>query len=138
VPLIRYEIGDVVTRAGGPSPAGRPYARLAAVQGRSGDVLRLIARDGGRVAVHPFRLGRPLAGFPDVRQFQVRVSGQRVTMRVVLRPAAARDVPERLRAAIAAELEAAGADTPDVAVEPVAAIVRERGPGAKLKLVRSG
>jgi hypothetical protein len=46
-------------------------------------------------------------------------------------------VPGRLRAAIVRELEDAGAAAPDVAVEPVAAIVRERGPGAKLKLVRS-
>jgi phenylacetate-coenzyme A ligase PaaK-like adenylate-forming protein len=137
LPLIRYEIGDVVTPADGPSPAGRPYRRLAAVQGRSGDVLRLAGHDGARVAIHPFRLGRPLAGFPEVRQFQVRVAGERVTMQVVLRASAARDIPDRLRAAIAAELEDAGAAAPDVTVEPVAAIVRERGPGAKLKLVRS-
>jgi phenylacetate-coenzyme A ligase PaaK-like adenylate-forming protein len=138
VPLIRYEIGDVVTRADGPSPAGRPYRRLASVQGRSGDVLRLAGRDGARVAIHPFRLGHPLAAFPEVRQFQVRVAGDRITMRVVLRATAARDVPARLRAAITAELEDAGAIAPEVAVEPVAAIVREDGPGAKLKLVRSG
>jgi phenylacetate-CoA ligase len=137
LPLIRYEIGDVVTPADGPSPAGRPYRRLAAVQGRSGDVLRLAGRDGEWVAVHPFRLGRPLAAFPEVRQFQVRVAGERVTMQVVLRDATPRDVPDRLRAAIVRELEEAGAAAPDVAVEPVAAIGRERGPGAKLKLVRA-
>jgi phenylacetate-coenzyme A ligase PaaK-like adenylate-forming protein len=137
LPLVRYEIGDVVTRADGPSPAGRPYRRLASVEGRTGDVLRLAARDGGRVAIHPFRLGRPLVAFPDVRQFQVLVAGEHVTMRVVLRPEAPRDVPDRLRAAIVAELEDAGAAAPGVAVEPVAAIARERGPGAKLKLVRS-
>jgi phenylacetate-coenzyme A ligase PaaK-like adenylate-forming protein len=137
LPLIRYEIGDVVTAADGPSPAGRPYRRLAAVQGRSGDVLRLTGRDGARVAVHPFRLGRPLAAFPDVRQFQVLVAGERVTMRVVLRPSAPRDVPDRLRAAIARELQDAGAAAPDVAVEPVDEIVRDAGPGAKLKLVRT-
>jgi phenylacetate-CoA ligase len=137
LPLIRYEIGDVVAAADGPSPAGRPYRRLAAVQGRSGDVLRLTGRDGERVAVHPFRLGRPLAAFPEVRQFQVRVSRERVTMRVVLRPSPPRDVPDRLRAAIARELEEAGVAAPDVAVEPVARIVRDDGPGAKLKLVRT-
>jgi hypothetical protein len=58
-------------------------------------------------------------------------------MQVVLRPSAARDVPERLRAAIVRELEAAGAVPPPVAVQPVAAIAREPGPGAKLKLVRA-
>ena len=137
LPLIRYEIGDVVTPAPGPSPAGRPYRRLETVQGRSGDVLRLTGRDGARVAVHPFRLGRPLAAFPEVRQFQVRVAGERVTMQVVLRPSAPRDVPDRLRAALGRELEDAGAVAPAVAVEPVARIAREGGPGAKLKLVRA-
>jgi phenylacetate-coenzyme A ligase PaaK-like adenylate-forming protein len=137
LPLIRYELGDVLTPAAGPSPAGRPYARLEAVEGRSGDVLRLRAADGGRVAVHPFRLGRPLGAFPDVRQFQFRVAGERIALRVVLRPSAARDVPERLRAALVRELEEAGVAAPVVAVEPVDGIAREAGPGAKLKLVRT-
>jgi hypothetical protein len=106
------------------------------VEGRRGDVVRLRARDGGRVAVHPFRLGRPLEAFPEVRQFQFRVAGERIALRVVLRPSAARDVPERLRAALVRELEAAGAAAPAVAVEPVDRIAREGGPGAKLKLVR--
>jgi phenylacetate-coenzyme A ligase PaaK-like adenylate-forming protein len=137
LPLIRYEIGDVVTTAPGPGPAGRPYRRLASVEGRSSDVLELPGLRGGTVAVHPFRLGRPLAAFPDVRQFQLGRDGAAIVMEVVLRPCAARDVPGRLRTAIVRELEAAGAVAPPVAVEAVAAIARETGPGAKLKLVRA-
>jgi phenylacetate-coenzyme A ligase PaaK-like adenylate-forming protein len=137
LPLVRYEIGDVVTTAPGPSPAGRPYRRLASVEGRSSDVLELPGLRGGTVAVHPFRLGRPLAAFPDVRQFQLGRDGATIVMEVVLRPRAARDVPGRLRTAIVRELEAAGAVAPPVAVEAVAAIARETGPGAKLKLVRA-
>ena len=137
LPLIRYEIGDVVTTAAGPSPAGRPYRRLASVEGRSSDVLELPGLRGGTVAVHPFRLGRPLAAFPDVRQFQLGRDGGAIVMEVVLRPRAAPDVPGRLRTAIVRELEAAGAVAPPVAVEAVAAIARETGPGAKLKLVRA-
>jgi phenylacetate-CoA ligase len=137
LPLIRYELGDVVTPAAGPSPAGRPYRRLAAVEGRSGDMLRLRARDGGPVRVHPFRLGRPLALFPAVRQFQFGLAGERISLRVVLRPEAPRDLPERLRAALVRELADAGAAAPDVRVEPVERIPRDGGPGAKLKLVRT-
>lgn len=136
LPLIRYELSDVVTTAPGSGPAGRPYRRLAAVEGRSGDVLRLAGRAGGTVAVHPFRLGRPLRAFPDVRRFQLARDGAGILVEVVLRADAARDVPGRLQAAIVAELESAGAVAPAVAVAPVAAIDRERGPGAKLKLVR--
>jgi phenylacetate-CoA ligase len=137
LPLIRYEIGDVVTLADGPSPSGRPYRRLAVVQGRSGDLLDLPARDGGRVVVHPFRLGHPLAAFPEVRQFQLACGTGKIAMRVVLRGPVAADLPERLRAALVRELEEAGAVPPAVAVEPVAAIGREAGPGAKIKLVRA-
>ena len=108
-------------------PAGRPYRRLASVEGRSSDVLELPGLRGGTVAVHPFRLGRPLAAFPDVRQFQLGRDGTAIVMEVVLRPRAARDVPGRLRTAIVRELEAAGAVAPPVAVEAVAAIARETG-----------
>jgi phenylacetate-CoA ligase len=137
LPLIRYEIGDVVTPVGGPSPTGRPYRRFAAVEGRSGDILRLPARRGGTVAVHPYRLGRPLGAFPEVRQFQFGWEAGGIAVDVVLRASAATDVPERLGAALAAELEAAGAVAPPVAVRAVDAIARESGPGAKLKLVRA-
>ncbi len=136
LPLIRYELSDVVTAAPGPGPAGRPYRRLAAVEGRSGDLLRLPAGGDATVAIHPFRLGRPLRAFPDVRRFQLARKGAEIVVEVVLRPGAARDVPDRLRAAIVAELEAAGAVAPAVAVAAVPRIARESGPGAKLKLVR--
>jgi phenylacetate-coenzyme A ligase PaaK-like adenylate-forming protein len=136
LPLIRYELSDVVTAAPGLGPAGRPYRRLAAVEGRSGDLLRLPAGAGATVAIHPFRLGRPLRAFPDVRRFQLTRDGAGILVEVVLRPGAARDVPDRLHRAIVAELEAAGAVAPVVAVAPVARIARESGPGAKLKLVR--
>jgi hypothetical protein len=77
-----------------------------------------------------------LRAFPDVRRFQLAREGATIVVEVVLRPGAARDVPHRLRAAIVAELEAAGAVAPAVAASPVARIARESGPGAKLKLVR--
>jgi phenylacetate-CoA ligase len=136
VPLIRYEIGDVVTPAAGPSPAGRPYRRLSGVEGRTADVLRLPARAGGTVPVHGFRLGRPIAAFPAVRQFQFGSDERGLSLEVVLRPAAPPGVAEALCAALVAEIESAGAVPPPVRVEAVERISREAGPGAKLKLFR--
>jgi phenylacetate-CoA ligase len=57
-PLLRYELTDSVTLARGPNPLGLPYARIAAVDGRSDDVVTLPATGGGRVAVHPSGCGR--------------------------------------------------------------------------------
>ena len=136
VPLIRYEIGDVVTPAAGPSPVGRPYRRLSGVEGRAADVLRLPARDGGTVPVHGFRLGRPLAAFPEVRQFQFGCDEHGLSLDVVLRPQARAGLADALRAALVRELESTGAVAPPVRVEAVERIAREAGPGAKLKLFR--
>ena len=136
-PLIRYELSDAVTLAGGPNPAGRPYARIATVEGRAADTLELPARAGGTVLVHPVRLGEPLAAVPEVRQFQIVHDGAGIAVRAVLRDPAAAEVLGRVRAGLEATLSEAGAVPPPVRVEPVAQLEREPGPGAKLKLVKS-
>jgi phenylacetate-CoA ligase len=136
-PLIRYELSDSVTLAGGPNPLGLPYARIAAIDGRSDDIITLPAAGGGRVAVHPFRLRAPFAALPEVRQYQVRHDQVGLHVRLVLRPTAPADTPERVRAALARELAAAGAVPPPIQVIPVAEIPREGGHGAKLKLIQT-
>jgi hypothetical protein len=47
-PLLRYELTDSVTLAGGPNPLGLPYARIAAVDGRSDDLITLPGPAAGR------------------------------------------------------------------------------------------
>jgi hypothetical protein len=46
-PLIRYELSDAVLLQTGPDPSGRPFDRIARIDGRSDDVLRLLDADGG-------------------------------------------------------------------------------------------
>ena len=137
-PLVRYELSDSVTLAGGPNPLGLPYARIAAVDGRSDDVITLpAAGGGGRVAVLPFRLQAPFSELLEVRQYQVvhDLAGLRVA--VVLRDRAPAETPARVRAALVRELRDAGAVPPPIEVTPVPEIERDPGHGAKLKLVRS-
>jgi phenylacetate-coenzyme A ligase PaaK-like adenylate-forming protein len=136
-PLIRYELSDSVTLACGPDPGGRPYGRIASVDGRSDDILRMPGRNGREVAVHPFRLRAPFAYLPEVRQYQIVHDPAGLQVRVVLREAAPGDAPERVRAALAGELESAGALPPPIAVTPVDAIEREPGDAAKLKLIKA-
>lgn len=52
LPLIRYELSDQVTLAGGGCPCGRPFGLMAGVEGRSEDVLSLPSKTG-LVRVHP-------------------------------------------------------------------------------------
>jgi phenylacetate-CoA ligase len=136
-PLLRYELTDSVTLAGGPNPLGLPYARIAAVDGRSDDVITLPGAGGGPVAVHPFRLRAPFSELLEVRQYQVVHDPAGLHVAVVLREDAPADTPARVRAALAAELRDAGAVPPPIEVTPVPRIDRDPGHGAKFKLVRS-
>jgi phenylacetate-CoA ligase len=77
-----------VTVAEGPNPLGLPYARIAAVDGRSDDIVTLPAPGGGRVAVHPFRLRAPFSELLEVRQYQVAHGPHGLRVAVVLRDSA--------------------------------------------------
>jgi phenylacetate-CoA ligase len=136
-PLLRYELTDSVTMAEGPNPLGLPYARIAAVDGRSDDIVSLPAAGGGRVAVHPFRLRAPFSELLEVRQYQVAHGPGGLRVAVVLRGTAPADTPARVRAALARELRDAGAVPPPIEVTSVPRIDRDPGHGAKLKLVTS-
>jgi hypothetical protein len=87
--------------------------------------------------VLPYALAAPFAELPAVRQYQIVHHPARLQVRLVLRPAAA-EVRERVRAALRDTLVAVGAVPPRIDVECVAALEREPGPAAKLKLVKSG
>jgi phenylacetate-coenzyme A ligase PaaK-like adenylate-forming protein len=86
-PLIRYELSDAVVVADDPDPSGRPFLRLARVDGRSDDILSFRAAGGGEVDVHPHRLRSPFATLLDVRQYQI-VHERGGSLRVRIVPAA--------------------------------------------------
>jgi phenylacetate-CoA ligase len=135
-PLIRYELSDSVVLADGPNPAGRPWLRLARVDGRSDDILALPGRGRGIVRVHPFRLRRPFVRMPEVVRYQIVQRPDGVLVRVVPREDAQDDVLDEVRTAVSDALAEAGVDV-DVRVVRVADIERESGPAAKVKLVVS-
>ncbi|HET8757180.1 MAG TPA: hypothetical protein VFM58_14270 [Solirubrobacteraceae bacterium] len=135
LPLIRYELADRVTVAAAPNPAGRPYRHIEAIDGRTGDILTFPARAGGEVQVLPLRLGGPFARLPAVRQFQIVHAAGALEIRVVLEPGAPDDTRDRVRAAVVAALDEAGAVPPAIAVVAVDRLEREGGGGAKLKLI---
>lgn len=135
-PLIRYELSDAVMLADGPDPSGRPWLRIAGVDGRSDDILRLPGLDGREVRVHPFRLRRPFVRLLDVLQYQVVHGAAGLRVRIVVRDSAPRDLPETVRTAVEGAIYDAGAAV-RVTVEVVDEIEREPGHAAKVKLVRT-
>ncbi len=136
LPLIRYELDDLVTLSPEPCPCGRPLRVIAALEGRSDDILRLPGAAGGTVAVHPHALRSPLARFGEVAQCRVVHDEDGVHVELVLRANASPDTPERVAEALGDALRELGADPP-VDARSVDGLERAAGPAGKLKLVES-
>ena len=135
LPLIRYELSDLVTVADGPCPCGRPHLRLASIEGRREDLLSLPARDGGRISMHAVQLEGPLLRIPEVRQFQVSPQNDGLLVRLVLRePAPVEEVLRSARQAIETELDRANAAVKMLTIKTVDQIAGA-GTSAKQKLV---
>jgi phenylacetate-CoA ligase len=134
LPLIRYEISDIVAMADGLCPCGRPFARVASIVGRREEYLVLRAGCGGDVRVHASRLRAPLAGVPGLRQFQIVPAFDRVRLVVSARDEARpEDVASAAAATVRRTLRDLGADV-HVTTEVVGEIDRV-GAGAKERLV---
>lgn len=135
LPIIRYELTDVVTLATGPCRCGSPFARLASIEGRREDVLRFPKRNGGVAEVHAIRLRSPLIGMQGVRQFQLAQlpDGLEITISVLpeFDPEVARS---KVELAIRTALEKFDAAPVPIRVRVVDTIARV-GSGAKEKLV---
>jgi phenylacetate-CoA ligase len=86
LPLLRYEVGDLVRATTAPCPCGRPYLRLLEIQGRQDDVLVLPAARGGTVAVHPILVRSPMAAVPGLDRYQLVSAEGTLRVRVTLRP----------------------------------------------------
>jgi phenylacetate-coenzyme A ligase PaaK-like adenylate-forming protein len=136
-PLIRYELPDAVVLADGPDPSGRPWLRIARVDGRSDDILSLPAKGGGEVCLHPFRLRSPFAQMTQVSAYQIVQRDDDVLVRVVPRAGAGSGLVSEVGGAVSAALAEAGADV-EVRVAVVPEIEREPGPAANVKLVKAG
>ena len=126
LPLIRFEVTDLVALEPEPCPCGRSLLRVRSLEGRAEDVLRL-----GGVDVHPLEFGLVTAD-PDVREFQVVQYGETLRLRVVLREWS-EGAPERLRSRVGARLEQLGVPRPTVEVETVDRL--ERSAAGKLQMV---
>ena len=129
-PVIRYEITDLVRIDPEPCGCGRPYRTVAAIEGRSDDILRF---PGGAV-VHPIKLRSPMAKLAGVRQYQIVHRADGLHVRVVPRNG---DCSHEVERAISGALAEIGAGSVPVHVELADAIERDTTGVAKMKLVRS-
>jgi phenylacetate-coenzyme A ligase PaaK-like adenylate-forming protein len=136
-PFIRFEVTDLVTLTDAPCECGRTTRRIAALEGRSDDILELPAAAGGTVRVHPIHLRSPLAGMAELAQYQIveTAEGLDVTI-VVARGGRADDVARRIAATLGDKLAQQKVAPLAIRVHVVPQIPREHGAG-KLKLIKA-
>jgi phenylacetate-CoA ligase len=133
LPIIRYRLDDLVTLSPHPCPCGRPFPLVVGLDGRSDDLLRLPARGGGTVVVHPLALRSPLAQVRGLQQYRIVHQHGRLTVEAVTTDVSVADeVGRRLRAA----LDAQRVEAVDVDVQRVTAITRHAATG-KFRLIES-
>ncbi|CAN7652428.1 phenylacetate--CoA ligase family protein [Rhizobium sp. LjRoot258] len=135
LPLVRYEISDVVTLATEPCRCGLPFWRIEAIEGRREEMLRFAKRGGGIVDVHAHRLRSPLTGTEGVRQFQFAQLPDGLEITISLFSGFDIDVVgERIETAVRATLAMVDAQPSRIVVRAVDTIERS-GSGAKERLV---
>jgi phenylacetate-coenzyme A ligase PaaK-like adenylate-forming protein len=135
LPLIRFEVSDLVAIDPSCCECGRTLRRLHAVRGRLDEVIHLPGARGEPVSVHPTQFSL-VAADPAVREFQVVQRGTLLVLRLALRDDAAPSTASRLTHAVAERLGALGVERPVVEAETVGAI--ERTAAGKLRLVVTG
>ncbi|WP_455269839.1 phenylacetate--CoA ligase family protein [Rhizobium herbae] len=135
LPLVRYEISDIVTMATEPCPCGLPFWRIASIAGRREEILRFAKRGGGIVDVHAHRLRSPLTSTEGVRQFQFTPLPDGLEITVSLFSGTDADaVSRKIERTVQAALTAVDAQPSSILVRVVDAIERS-GSGAKERLV---
>ena len=78
LPLIRYEVTDMLCRAAERCECGRPFALLQGIVGRAEDLLRLRRIDGtGEIAVAPMLISLAIESFPTVHEYTAEHDAER-------------------------------------------------------------
>ncbi|MGH6893546.1 MAG: hypothetical protein ACREEP_14950, partial [Dongiaceae bacterium] len=135
LPLIRYELTDLVASISGPCACGSPFRRIGDVQGRREEMLHVWTSTGELVKVHAARLWFHLVRVPGIRQYQFAQLSNGVRVLIAIYPDydadAVRQAAERIARAALNDLGAPGGH---IEVEIVNKIDRV-GTGAKQKLV---
>jgi putative adenylate-forming enzyme len=117
LPLIRYELGDVVCATREPCVCGRTLLRVTELQGRRDDALTLPTRGGaGTTTVHAITVRSPLAAVTGLQRYQIIHDTAGIHVRVILRTDAVDGTLDEIRHRIHSALADAGATPPPIDV----------------------
>jgi phenylacetate-coenzyme A ligase PaaK-like adenylate-forming protein len=116
LPLIRYELGDVVRATREPCACGRTLLRITELQGRRDDALTLRTPGGGTTTVHAIAVRSPMATVTGLQKYQLIHHAAGIEIRVNLRADAPAGTLDEIHRRIHAALMDAGAAPPAINV----------------------
>jgi phenylacetate-coenzyme A ligase PaaK-like adenylate-forming protein len=116
LPLIRYELGDVVRATREPCACGRTLLRITELQGRRDDALTLPTPGGGTATIHAIAVRSPMATVTGLQKYQIIHDAAGIQVRVKLRADAPAGALDEIHHRIHAALVDAGAAPPPINV----------------------
>lgn len=135
LPLIRYEVSDIVKVTTAPCPCGRPFSRMTSIIGRHEEFLKFSGKNGLEVSIHAGQLRSPLIKIPGLLQFQFGRSESGVQAKISARdPRQADRISVNVRNEVLAVLERNGIADASVSTVIMDTIPRS-GTGEKERLV---
>ena len=135
LPLIRYEMSDLLTIEPRENPCGSPFASVKAVEGRADDVLILPKADGSRVVLTPNTIANIFSEAKLIVGFQVVYRPESIRLRVIPRGGhGGPEVEQQVATHFLSVPERLGAVPPRIDVQMVETLTTTNG---KLKRVIS-
>lgn len=128
LPLIRYELNDIVIPAKEPCKSGTVFPLIAEIRGRADDSFKY----PGDVLIHPIVFRTPLGQNPSIEQYQVRQTERGADVSVV----AADDVDvAQVRADLVTALESHGLAKPEISVSVVEMLEHHKETGKMRRFI---
>lgn len=135
-PIIRYELTDMLTMAGGPCPCGRQTRRIESINGRTDDIIHLPSRTGHTVPVHPNNFAEAIESIAGIRAYQVTEQTHGIDITVVYSGDDAA-ITHAIETGVRRRLAPLGIASVTLNVTTADAIVRPDVASGKFKLVRA-
>ena len=128
LPMIRYELTDIVIPKAGKCGCGAVYPLIGEIRGRSDDAFRY----DGDVLIHPMVFRTPLGQNPSIEQYQVRQTERGADVGVIARDEV--DV-ERLQADIVEALQNRGLNDPQITIRLVDTLEHHKETGKMKRFI---
>jgi len=137
LPLIRYEVTDLLCRSIDSCPCGRPFALLSGITGRADDLLHLKRSNGcGEIAIAPMLVSLAIESFLGVREYTAEHDSDGIHICVVATdPIEQQHIVSELPQRLSADIARQGAVAPPVTLSIVDRLDRGARPMGKLSTV---